>query len=403
VSRINHVAKIIVIAGLILMAVGCSYFRASDSPQDQPQEEKKLSKVGIGAAAGAAVGAGIGAIIGSSSGSAGEGVAVGSVAGAVAGGAIGAGLEARDEKLAEQRSSIREQNVQISKQQAQLDDLRGAVIEIPRENSSSWKPGTPPERYSGNPTAHPMNHEAASRSYEIDTGNKPARGRLAEPYKGKPQETPPAARVQPAVKAAVSPKLPAPAAMETKPVEKVEVSETVSAARSDETLGEETLIAEPDPVLPAEQAGNASGLPPARLETTEADEAGLAAAPAVPPAAGFAKSSDAVEVNKADQAGKSAPAVEGTGCTEAEAEAARARTAASDADKLFYFRRALRLCPMEPGYHLEIGRVYAAIGRTDDARFSFNKALEIDPENQRAQEELSLLMVNNSPAKGKRY
>ncbi len=84
-----------------------------------------------------------------------------------------------------------------------------------------------------------------------------------------------------------------------------------------------------------------------------------------------------------------------TNCIEGETEAERARNATSEADKMFYYRRALRLCPKEPVYHIEMGRVYSEIGKSNDARFSFTKALELDPENEIAQDELSLLMLES--------
>lgn len=84
-----------------------------------------------------------------------------------------------------------------------------------------------------------------------------------------------------------------------------------------------------------------------------------------------------------------------TNCMEGETEAERARSATSDSDKIFYYRRALRLCPKEPVYHIELGRMYSELGKTEDARFSFTKALELDPENEIAQDELSLLMLES--------
>ncbi len=84
-----------------------------------------------------------------------------------------------------------------------------------------------------------------------------------------------------------------------------------------------------------------------------------------------------------------------TNCMEGETEAERARSATSDSDKIFYYRRALRLCPKEPVYLIELGRLYSELGKTEDARFSFTKALELDPENEIAQDELSLLMLES--------
>jgi predicted Zn-dependent protease len=83
-------------------------------------------------------------------------------------------------------------------------------------------------------------------------------------------------------------------------------------------------------------------------------------------------------------------------CIEGETEAERARNASSEADKVFYYRRALRLCPKEPVYRIEMGRVYVEIGKAEEARFEFTKALELDPENEIAQDELSMLMIDSN-------
>lgn len=77
----------------------------------------------------------------------------------------------------------------------------------------------------------------------------------------------------------------------------------------------------------------------------------------------------------------------------AETEAERARNAASDADKLFYYRRAIQLCPSAAVYHIEIGRVYIDIGRQEDAEFEFRRALDLDPDNRQAQDQLTLLQA----------
>ena len=71
-------------------------------------------------------------------------------------------------------------------------------------------------------------------------------------------------------------------------------------------------------------------------------------------------------------------------CLEAENEAERAREATSDADKLFYYRRALRLCGESSNYHFETARAYLAIGRREDAAFEFRQALDLDPNNKAA-------------------
>ncbi|MDR2337878.1 MAG: tetratricopeptide repeat protein [Deltaproteobacteria bacterium] len=86
---------------------------------------------------------------------------------------------------------------------------------------------------------------------------------------------------------------------------------------------------------------------------------------------------------------KPRPVPKDPSCVNAELEAERARNATTQADKLFYLRRASRLCTSFAGYHIEIGQVYAALGRKEDARFSYNKALELEPNNVEIKELIS--------------
>ncbi len=78
-------------------------------------------------------------------------------------------------------------------------------------------------------------------------------------------------------------------------------------------------------------------------------------------------------------------------CGKAEGEAERARSSVSEADQLFYYRRALRLCPNSPQYHLEIGKIYSTLGRKQDAEFEFRQVMEIEPKNSEAKSLLSAL------------
>jgi len=108
--------------------------------------------------------------------------------------------------------------------------------------------------------------------------------------------------------------------------------------------------------------------------------------PALPPAAKPPVAAKTAEIFEMEMVTSDDP-----DCREAESEAVRARNARSDADRLFYLRRALRLCPAQASYHLEIGVVYASIGRTDDARFEFRETLDLDPGNPEAGIQLSKL------------
>lgn len=66
-------------------------------------------------------------------------------------------------------------------------------------------------------------------------------------------------------------------------------------------------------------------------------------------------------------------------CQTAAEELSQGDTAADSSDKLFHYRRALRLCPNQAPYHAKIGEVYLALNRLGDAEFEFKQALAIDP------------------------
>jgi len=66
-------------------------------------------------------------------------------------------------------------------------------------------------------------------------------------------------------------------------------------------------------------------------------------------------------------------------CQRATEEARKAKQASEIADKLFHYRRALRLCPESPDYHNGLGEVYLSLNRYDDAAYEFQEALKRDP------------------------
>lgn len=81
----------------------------------------------------------------------------------------------------------------------------------------------------------------------------------------------------------------------------------------------------------------------------------------------------------------------GKECQDATKELARAGERALPADKLFHLRRALRLCPEDPRYHLELAALYRSLGRDGDAIYEYNEAVRVDPDNQEASKALKEL------------
>jgi Flp pilus assembly protein TadD len=78
-------------------------------------------------------------------------------------------------------------------------------------------------------------------------------------------------------------------------------------------------------------------------------------------------------------------------CRDAAAEINSANMASELADKLFHYRRALRLCPTNSQFHAGLANVYLALDRRDDARFELEEALRLNPTNAEAKAQLDKL------------
>lgn len=81
----------------------------------------------------------------------------------------------------------------------------------------------------------------------------------------------------------------------------------------------------------------------------------------------------------------------GESCQKASREVARAHLAEDPNDRVFYFRRAVRLCPTEAEYQLGLGRAYKALGKKEDAVFALKEAVRLNSALDGASEELANL------------
>jgi len=66
-------------------------------------------------------------------------------------------------------------------------------------------------------------------------------------------------------------------------------------------------------------------------------------------------------------------------CLQAEEEVSVAQTEPEAREKLFRYRRALRMCPDNARYHNELGELYLEMNRLHDAEYEFNEAVRLDP------------------------
>lgn len=75
-------------------------------------------------------------------------------------------------------------------------------------------------------------------------------------------------------------------------------------------------------------------------------------------------------------------------CGKADAEIKKGELQEDVSDKLFHYRRALRLCPGNSGYHNKIGELYLSLNRKEDAKYEFEEALRLSPANTTASSNL---------------
>lgn len=348
-----------------------SSYESEAVTSDDSSSGPEFSTSQVSAAAGAALGAGLGAVVGSATGNAGEGLAIGAVAGAASGALVGNEFQKRDEIIQEQREILARQEEVIKAQGGNIEEIRRSLEDRFPENRPSISPSIPLDQYKGNPNAKPFAGSGITPRARMDSttlaANTATNDFAVRNDSPRRKDSPNLGAVasntrspEPKKVAAIPAPKPIPTAKLDTPAPKKEIVRAVPAPEVKEIGSKpKAEVAKPEPVKAVASA-------PEKKE--------------MPAPSAVAKMTTA----------------ETTGCKEATDEARRAEEAVSEADKLFYYRRAARLCPVEASYRVKIGQVYATLGKKDQAKGEFEKALEIDPENVIANEELSLLESNIS-------
>jgi len=78
-------------------------------------------------------------------------------------------------------------------------------------------------------------------------------------------------------------------------------------------------------------------------------------------------------------------------CREAFGEIDKAAQVSEPSEKLFHYRRALRMCPNQPEIHNGLGEVYLSLNRKADAEFEFKEALKLDSSYAKARTNLDTI------------
>jgi outer membrane lipoprotein SlyB len=78
-------------------------------------------------------------------------------------------------------------------------------------------------------------------------------------------------------------------------------------------------------------------------------------------------------------------------CSQAAQEIEKSVQVSESSEKLFHYRRALRLCPSDPRYHIHLGDHYRSLNRFADASFEYKEALALDPKSTVAKDRMEKL------------
>jgi hypothetical protein len=97
--------------------------------------------------------------------------------------------------------------------------------------------------------------------------------------------------------------------------------------------------------------------------------------------------SDSAKALVGDSGGKSSSGE----CSQAAQEIEKSVQVSEPSEKLFHYRRALRLCPSDARYHINLGDHYRSLNRFADASFEYKEALALDPKSAVAKDRMEKL------------
>ena len=330
---------------------------------------------GMGAVAGGAIGAGLGAIVGSATGSPGAGLAIGAAGGAATGAVVGNALQAQEETGRTQDEALERQQQEVAAQRRELDDLErardgGGAQALPHQGSAG-----------DGKTADnaPMGYSYPGSTMRLDPATR-ARYERSDETESQYQYRP-VTKAEPIVSKTttlsrhVTETEPAVA-----PVKKVTVAraDIPPPPPSESVKSDSDGVTERDLVAPQADAETTEEKPAAVTETKEV-------IPALPSDNSGANTSTARVAPP--QAPAAAPETSAE-CKQATDEVSKADSSSEVADKLFHYRRALRLCPDNAQYHVGLGNIYQSLNRKMDAEFEYREALRIDPNIEEAKKNL---------------
>jgi tetratricopeptide (TPR) repeat protein len=334
----------------------------------------------IGATAGGVLGAGLGAIVGNQTGDTGTGLVIGGLAGAGAGAAVGNALEGQQVAIRQQDEAIERQQKTIQAQNAELKELRRSAGEVDRgaQGGVSATSGGK-ARYTWSSSREEA--LARSRSEALAMSSKGAASRSVS---GSPSAGWRSGELSKAASRDMI--LNSSERNNARSASSAQERDSVLQKDSDLEAGVERRLSKAEGAIHDVDASERSGSLKERTigisEEAFAGESGIDEG-SVPGEDSAAESSGVGALS-----GGSPTTVE---CQQAAEEEANSLRATEPSQQLFHLRRALRLCPEDPRFHVALGKTYASMKREEDASFEYREALRMDSNYAPALEALEAL------------
>lgn len=291
---------------------------------------------GVGAATGGVLGAGLGAIVGNQTGDAGEGLVIGGLVGAGAGAAVGNSLEAQQKSIRTQDEAIERQQRMLAAQSSEVKELRNLSRDSGKSSSDYMKQNE--KRWSSLNSNRNSQSSGLSLTDQLNMGKDQPGGSTSN----------------------------------------LELSDSHAAMKPSSIIKSEP--ARPAPVSVSEDKIS-NALQETDLSTTpEVVNEGI---------------SSPVHAETADIAASEVKKGKSTECEKADGEMDKATKSTEAADKLFYLRRAIRLCPSNADFHRRLGDQYSSLGRNEDAKSAYEEALKLNPKMTEAKQGLNKISANH--------
>lgn len=346
---------------------------------------------GIGAATGGALGAGLGAIVGSQTGDAGSGLVLGGIAGASTGALVGNAFESQEQAIRRQDERLQRQDRTITAQQAEITELRRLSQDsVSFRGQRNDRPGS-----SSGLSGVPLAYQPPRRDGLAPSGARPGIGSSGTTGGFSSGVTSPVAALR--ERDIVPPFIPArpstgaPLGVPSNAMAAGDMSANADAARAYAVDRRPQLPDSARAMIPSDPVRLGTG----QSGTAQSDAVSLDSAPSDPVQANAAQPSFISGAGSGMVGGSVAALSTSDGplseCQQAAAEVERAQAARDAADKLFHYRRALRLCPNNARYHSGLGEVYLSLNRRTDAEFEFKEALVLDPDESAARRNLTAM------------